>query len=350
MKNFSFFDHKKVLVTGGAGFIGGALIRRLLIESKTNVFNLDKLSYASNLNGINEILNKDLSIKKRYKFLKCDLSDKLKTNKIINEIKPDLILHLAAESHVDKSIKNPSFFIESNILGTYNLLESSLGYWESLSGLKRESFKFLHVSTDEVFGSLDSKGRFNEESPYSPNSPYSASKASSDHLVQAWNKTYQLPTIITNCSNNYGPWQFPEKLIPLTIYKSLMNENIPIFGDGQNIRDWLHVEDHIDALLTIITRGKIGEKYCIGGFGERKNIDIVRLICAYMDEKVPSQVSYSKLITFVKDRPGHDFRYSIDSKKLINELNWLPKISFEEGLRRTVSWYLENMEWLKKNI
>ena len=348
MDSISFIDNKKVLVTGGAGFIGGALIRRLLKYSKSNVFNLDKLNYASDLESINEIVNKNSDIKKRYKFFKCDLLNKSKTNNIINKIKPDIIVHFAAESHVDKSIDNPSSFIESNILGTYNLLEASLRYWENLSRLKKQNFKFLHISTDEVFGSLSSIGKFNEETPYSPNSPYSASKASSDHLVQAWNKTYDFPTLITNCSNNYGPWQFPEKLIPLTIFKSLRGENIPIYGDGQNIRDWLHVEDHINALLSVLNKGNIGETYCIGGYGEKKNIEVVNSICNYLDKKIPSKNSHKKLITFVKDRPGHDLRYSIDSKKINKHLNWIPKIPFEEGLISTINWYLENINWLNK--
>ena len=348
MDCISFIDNKKVLVTGGAGFIGGTLIRRILKYSKSNVFNLDKLNYASNLESINEIVNKNPNIKKRYQFFKCDLLNKSKTNNIINQIKPDIIVHFAAESHVDKSIANPSSFIESNILGTYNLLDASLSYWESLSRLKKQNFRFLHISTDEVFGSLSSMGKFNEDSPYSPNSPYSASKASSDHLVQAWNKTYNFPTLITNCSNNYGPWQFPEKLIPLTISKSLRGETIPVYGDGQNIRDWLYVEDHIEALLRVLNKGNIGDTYCIGGFNERKNIQVVNLICNYLDEKIPSKDSYSKLIKFIKDRPGHDFRYSIDSKKINKHLNWSPKINFEKGLISTINWYLENINWLNK--
>ena len=344
MDSISFIDKKKVLVTGGAGFIGGSLIRRLLKFSKSNVFNLDKLNYASDLESINAIVNKNSDIKKRYKFFKCDLSNKLKTEDIINKIKPDIIVHFAAESHVDKSIDNPSNFIKSNILGTYNLLEAAFKYWENLSRLKKQNFKFLHISTDEVFGSLSSIGKFNEETPYSPNSPYSASKASSDHLVQAWNKTYDFPTLITNCSNNYGPWQFPEKLIPLTIFKSLRGENIPIYGDGQNIRDWLHVEDHINALLSVLNKGNIGETYCIGGYGEKKNIEVVNSICNYLDKKIPSKNSHRKLITFVKDRPGHDLRYSIDSKKINKQLNWMPKIPFEEGLISTINWYLEHKD------
>ena len=348
MNSISFIDNKKILITGGAGFIGGCLIRRLLKYSKSDVFNLDKLNYASDLESINKIVNKNSDIKKRYKFFKCDLSNKSKTKNVINKINPDIIIHFAAESHVDRSIHNPSSFIESNILGTYNLLEASLKYWETLSKLKKQNFKFLHISTDEVFGSLTSSGKFNEETPYSPNSPYSASKASSDHLVQAWNKTYNFPTLITNCSNNYGPWQFPEKLIPLTIFKSLIGETIPIYGDGQNIRDWLHVEDHINALLSVLSKGTIGETYCIGGFGERKNIEVVNSICNYLDKKIPSKNSYSKLIKFIKDRPGHDLRYSIDSTKINKQLNWIPKITFEEGLISTINWYLENKHWLKK--
>ncbi len=348
MDSISFIDNKKVLVTGGAGFIGGYLIRRLLKNSKSNVFNLDKLNYASDLESINEIVNKNSDIKKRYKFYKCDLSNKSKTNNIINKIKPDIIVHFAAESHVDKSIDNPSSFIQSNILGTYNLLEASLRYWENLSRLKKQNFKFLHVSTDEVFGSLSYNGKFNENTPYSPNSPYSASKASSDHLVKAWNKTYNFPTLITNCSNNYGPWQFPEKLIPLTIFKAFRGETIPIYGDGQNVRDWLHVEDHINALLSVLNKGNIGESYCIGGLCEKKNIEVVNLICHYLDEKIPSKNSHSKLIKFIKDRPGHDLRYSIDSTKIKKHLNWIPKIKFEDGLLSTLNWYLENINWLNK--
>ena len=322
----------RVIVTGGLGFIGSNFIRLLLNESLCDaVLNIDKQTYAGNPENLSG-LDQD----PRYGFIKSDIGDEEVVSKLLIDFEPNSIINFAAESHVDKSIYNPSSFIESNILGTYNLLEASLKYWETLSKLKKQNFKFLHISTDEVFGSLTSSGKFNEETPYSPNSPYSASKASSDHLVKAWNKTYNFPTLITNCSNNYGPWQFPEKLIPHTIFKAFKGQVIPIYGDGQNVRDWLHVEDHINALLSILNKGNIGETYCIGGFGERKNIEVVNLICNYLDEKIPTKNSYSKLIRFVKDRPGHDLRYSIDSTKINKQLNWIPKITFEKGLISTL--------------
>ncbi len=350
MTGLNFINNKNVLVTGGAGFIGGTLIRLLIDHSRCNIFNLDKLNYASNLESITNLINNDINKKNRYKFIKCDLSKQSNIEDVIKNVKPDLIIHLAAESHVDKSIQNPSNFIESNILGTFNLLNSTYKYWEALPNFKQESFRFHHISTDEVFGSADEKVKFNEKSPYSPNSPYSASKAASDHLVQAWFETYKLPTLITNCSNNYGPWQFPEKLIPLIIHKALSNQYIPIYGDGENIRDWLHVEDHVDAIITVLRKGEIGQSYCVGGESEKKNIEIANFICSYLDEILPIKSSYKELIKFVKDRPGHDLRYAIDAHKINNTLNWKPKISFEDGLKETIDWYVENLDWLNQRI
>ena len=349
MFDINFLNDKKILITGGAGFIGGTLIRRLLKYSNCNVINIDKLNYASDLTSINYLINKTKGLEKRYAFFKIDIADSLKLEEIFNLTNPDLIINFAAESHVDRSINNPYCFIESNIIGTFNLLNIALKYWQNLSNIKKKLFKFHHVSTDEVFGSLDLDGKFNENTPYAPNSPYSASKASSDHLVRAWFRTYGLPTLITNCGNNYGPWQFPEKLIPLTIQKAFLQKNIPIYGNGENIRDWLHVEDHIDAIIKVLEKGEAGSSYCIGGCSEKKNIDIVKLICLYMDEILPQKNSYINLIKFVDDRPGHDLRYAIDYSKIQKELSWEPKYSFNEGLRDTINWYLENEYWLLKN-
>lgn len=350
MKDLNFINNKRILITGGAGFIGSALIRKLLNCSNCKIFNIDKLNYASDLKSINNILDKSIDKNNRYKFFKCDLSYKSDLNLVIKEIKPEFIIHLAAESHVDKSINHPYSFIESNIIGTFNLLNSSLMYWGKLPTTKKKLFRFLHISTDEVFGSTNTSLKFNEDSPYSPNSPYSASKASSDHLVRAWFKTYKLPTLITNCSNNYGPWQFPEKLIPLIIHKALLNKEIPIYGNGENIRDWVHVQDHIDAVLKVLNKGKLGESYCIGGDGERKNIEIAMFICSYLDNVYPAKKSYKELIRFVKDRPGHDLRYAIDSTKIRTELNWQPNIPLEDGLKKTIDWYIKNIDWLNKRI
>ena len=337
----------KLLVTGGSGFIGSNLIRLIISETNHKVLNLDKLTYASNSNNLYSI-----SENQRYQFQKGDIGDKSLVKDIFQNFKPDRVINLAAESHVDNSIKNPNNFIQTNIMGTYNLLETSREYWENKSrGIK--DFYIHHVSTDEVFGSMEDNNLFTEESPYKPNSPYSASKASSDHLVRAWNKTYGLPTIISNCSNNYGPYQFPEKLIPLTISCCLKGAKIPIYGNGLQIRDWLFVEDHSRALLKIISKGKIGNTYNIGSNSERNNLQVVNAICEILDQSIqnkPKQLtSFKKLICFVDDRPGHDKRYGIDASKIRKELEWEPKISFENGLEFTVDWYLKNRDWLESS-
>ena len=334
-----------ILVTGGYGFIGSNLIKKLLLNKNYKIFNIDKLGYASNINSIAESLN--LNNQERYKFYKVDLKNFHELCEIINLIKPDLVMHLAAESHVDRSINSPWEFIESNVIGTYNLLEASRSYFNKLNEGKKSNFRFHHISTDEVFGSLSDIGTFSEKTPYDPRSPYSASKASSDHLVRAWHHTYNFPTIITNCSNNFGPWQYPEKLIPLTISKAINLQTIPIYGDGSNVRDWLFVDDHVDALIISATKGEIGETYCIGGFGERTNLQVVKKICDMLDVFCTQKIKYSELISFVNDRPGHDKRYSINSEKIQSQLNWYPKYSFDEALEITIKWYLENKEFLK---
>ncbi len=345
--------YKKILITGGAGFIGGALIRKLLKESKCFIYNLDNLTYSGDLSSINSLLESlDSNTSERYKFFKGDIADKSTVNYVIQETQPELIIHLAAETHVDKSILFPEKFIASNIFGTFNLLQTSLIYYKKGNENLRKKFKFLHVSTDEVFGSLDEKGFFDENTKYNPRSPYSASKASSDHLVNAWFHTYGLPCIITNCSNNYGPWQNPEKLIPNTITKALLKQNIPIYGNGENVRDWLFVDDHIDAILLAAEKGTPGKKYCIGGNNEKNNLDVVNKICQYLDKHIPQNYSYKSLIKFVEDRQGHDFRYAIDASLIREELNWVPNYNFEEGLHKTIDWYLNNKKWIykKKNI
>lgn len=338
----------KIMVTGGAGFIGSAVIRKLLRETSANIFNIDKLTYSSDLTSINKTLvDLDKSEGDRYSFFKVDLVDKKSTTEIVNEISPDIIMHLAAESHVDRSIEGPKIFLQSNIFGTFNLLNASLELYRSLPNKKKETFIFHHISTDEVYGSLGPKGFFDETTPYNPRSPYSASKASSDFLVNAWFHTYNLPVVITNCSNNYGPWQFPEKLIPVIIYNALKGEKIPIYGNGLNIRDWLYVDDHVDALLQVICKGKIGSSYCIGGNNEKSNIDCAEEICFYLDKFKPKKSQYKKQISFVKDRQGHDKRYAINASKIKTELGWEPKTNFSDGIRNTVYWYLENTDWLK---
>ena len=347
---------KTILITGGAGFIGSAVIRHLIHNTDFNVINIDKLTYAGNLESLKEI---DTS--KRYIFKKIDICNKKSVLDILNQYRPDILMHLAAESHVDKSIFGPDDFIKTNILGTYSLLESAKAYWNKLEGKKKDNFRFHHVSTDEVYGDLPHPDYivgnvspkdlplFNESNPYAPSSPYSASKASSDHLVRAWNKTYGIPTIITNCSNNYGPYQFPEKLIPLTILNALNGKPISVYGKGEQIRDWLYVEDHARALVLVATSGKISETYNIGGYNEKRNIDVVNKICSLLEElshsKPKNIKNYSDLITFTEDRPGHDLRYAIDARKIKEDLGWHPLETFETGLVKTVKWYLENYDW-----
>ena len=333
----------KILVTGGAGFIGGCLIRRLLNETNSTVFNLDKISYASDLSSIENCKNR-----KNHILLKVDLSNYQETEKAVLKVNPDLIIHLAAESHVDRSIENAKPFIESNILGTFNILEISKNYWHNLEISRKNFFRFIHISTDEVFGSLGKKGLFSEKTPYDPRSPYSASKAASDHLANAWFHTYNFPVIKTNCSNNFGPYQFPEKLIPIVILKAIEGLPIPIYGNGDNIRDWLFVEDHVDAIISIINKGTIGQSYCIGGNNEKTNLDIANTICLELDKKLPKKEPYRNLIKFVIDRPGHDKRYAIDSKRIKEELGWEPRNSFNSAISKTLDWYLNNRKWCEK--
>ncbi len=336
----------KILITGGAGFIGSNLIKTLLTTTSHFVINLDKLSYPYNLKLFNSLDQKYL---KRYKFFKVNLCDYDNLSKIIFLYKPNLIMHLAAESHVDKSIDDPNIFIDSNIIGTKNLLEISRAFYNQLSIENRKIFKFHHISTDEVFGSLDENGKFNESTPYDPRSPYSASKAASDHLVRSWFHTYNLPTVVSNCSNNYGPLQYPEKLIPKVILSALNHNPIEVYGDGSNIRDWIYVDDHIEALIKVLFESKPGKTYCIGGSSEKSNIELVNIICNKLDMILPNKASYKELIKFVKDRPGHDFRYAIDSTCISNDLNWQPKHTFEEGIVKTIKWYIENKNWFNEN-
>ncbi|MAR84646.1 MAG: dTDP-glucose 4,6-dehydratase [Cytophagia bacterium] len=338
----------RILVTGGAGFIGSCLIRKLLQTTNCRIFNLDKLSYSSDQSSINNTI-KDFCIEtERYQHFKIDLINYEDVKKVLDHSNPDIIFHLAAESHVDRSIDNPKPFIKNNIIGTLNLLDNANKYFQKLDQSKSNKFRFINISTDEVFGSIQSGGFFNEVSQYNPTSPYSASKASCDHLVNAWFHTYGLPVITTNCSNNFGPWQFPEKLIPLTINKALSEQKIPIYGDGKNIRDWLFVEDHVEALLKISFSGKLGQKYCIGGYKEITNLEIVENICEKLDVIRPINYSYKDLINFVKDRPGHDFRYAVDSSKIENEIMWKINNSFKQALEDTIIWYLNNQTWCKK--
>lgn len=332
---------KTVIVTGGAGFIGSNLVRYIIKNTDWTVVNVDKLTYAGNPESLC-----DIEGNARYHFEKVDICDKENIARVFAEYKPDAVMHLAAESHVDRSIDGPADFINTNIWGTYNLLENARNYWQSLDQDKRSLFRFLHISTDEVFGSLGSDGYFTEETPYDPSSPYSASKASSDHLVRAWQRTFGLPTLITNCSNNYGPFQFPEKLIPVVLLNALNKRSIPVYGKGENVRDWLYVEDHVTALLSVLEKGKPGQTYNVGGHNEKTNLQVVETICSIMDELRPENgFSYKELITFVKDRPGHDMRYAIDPSKIKNELSWEPSVKFEEGIKKTVEWYLQNQSW-----
>mgnify|MGYP001275148303 FL=1 len=336
---------KKILITGGAGFIGSALIRYILSNTGHIVKNIDKLTYAGNLESL-----KPISESPNYFFEQIDICDAKSINRVFKKFQPDILLHLAAESHVDNSINDPGDFIQTNIIGTFTLLQQSLSYWRGLSGDKKHDFRFHHVSTDEVYGDLNkNEALFTEKNSYKPSSPYSASKASSDHLVRAWYRTYGLPILITNCSNNYGPYQFPEKLIPVVILNAIQGKSIPIYGDGQQVRDWLFVDDHARALFESALLGRAGETYNIGGHNEIKNIDVVHGICKILDELLPSKINniknYKELITFVDDRAGHDIRYAIDSSKIKKELGWVPIETFETGLRKTVKWYLENQIW-----
>lgn len=336
---------KTILVTGGAGFIGSAVVRHIIENTQDNVVNVDKLTYAGNLESLESVENNP-----RYAFEQVDICDAKALARVFEHHQPDAVMHLAAESHVDRSIDGPAAFIETNIVGTYTLLEAARAYWNSLNDEKKAAFRFHHISTDEVYGDLEgTDDLFTETTPYAPSSPYSASKASSDHLVRAWLRTYGLPTIVTNCSNNYGPFHFPEKLIPLMILNALDGKPLPVYGNGQQIRDWLFVEDHARALYKVVTEGKVGETYNIGGHNEKANIDVVRTICSLLEELVPNKpegvAKYEDLITYVKDRPGHDVRYAIDAAKIGRELGWKPQETFESGIRKTVEWYLNNKKW-----
>jgi dTDP-glucose 4,6-dehydratase len=338
---------QKVLVTGGAGFIGSAVVRYLLEQPGVSVVNVDCLTYAGNLDSLASI-----STSGAYSFAQVDICDRAALTKVFAEHSPDAVMNLAAESHVDRSIDSPDAFLETNLVGTGRLLQAALAYWTKLSGEKRDRFRFLHVSTDEVYGDLaETDAQFRETTPYAPSSPYAATKAGSDHLVRAWSRTYELPVLVTNCSNNYGPYQFPEKLIPHMILNALRGAPLPVYGDGRQVRDWLYVDDHARALWTVLKHGKPGETYNVGGHNEQRNIDVVRTICRILDEAAPShrpQNGYEGLITFVKDRPGHDRRYAIDASKIERELGWRPAETFDTGLTKTVRWYLENRGWWQR--
>ncbi|WP_457978609.1 dTDP-glucose 4,6-dehydratase [Ectopseudomonas composti] len=338
----------RILITGGAGFIGSALIRHLIQDTEHEVLNLDKLTYAGNLESLTPVADNP-----RYRFVQADIADSERVATALAEFQPDAIMHLAAESHVDRSIDGPAAFIQTNIVGTYSLLESTRAYWHGLGAERKSAFRFHHISTDEVYGDLHGvDDLFTETTPYAPSSPYSASKAASDHLVRAWLRTYGLPVLITNCSNNYGPYHFPEKLIPLMILNALAGKPLPVYGNGQQVRDWLYVEDHARALLKVVSEGEIGETYNIGGHNEQKNLDVVRSICALLEELAPQKPAgisrYEELITYVQDRPGHDLRYAIDAGKIERELGWVPEETFESGLRKTVQWYLDNLDWCRR--
>ncbi|EPC04211.1 dTDP-glucose 4,6-dehydratase [Litchfieldella anticariensis FP35 = DSM 16096] len=346
----------KLLITGGAGFIGSAVIRYIIGNTIDEVVNVDKLTYAGNLESLDGVANS-----RRYAFELVDICDRAALERVFEKHQPDAVMHLAAESHVDRSIDGPSTFIETNIVGTYTMLEVARSYWQRLGGMRRAAFRFHHISTDEVYGDLGrSDGLFTEQTHYAPSSPYSASKASSDHLVRAWQRTYGMPTLITNCSNNYGPYHFPEKLIPLVILNALEGKPLPVYGKGEQIRDWLYVEDHARALYRVVTKGVVGETYNIGGHSEKNNIEVVNTLCALLDELAPVSKNanlrparsslrlYRELITFVEDRPGHDRRYAIDAGKIERELGWTPKETFESGIRKTVQWYLDNQTWCRR--
>ncbi|PMT73842.1 dTDP-glucose 4,6-dehydratase [Vibrio parahaemolyticus] len=338
----------KILVTGGAGFIGSAVIRHIIRDTQDSVVNLDKLTYAGNLESLVDVADSD-----RYYFEQVDICDRTELDRVFSEHQPDMVMHLAAESHVDRSIDGPAAFIETNVMGTYHLLEAARQYWSNLEEANKSAFRFHHISTDEVYGDLEgTDDLFTETTSYAPSSPYSASKASSDHLVRAWQRTYGLPTLVTNCSNNYGPYHFPEKLIPLMILNALDGKPLPVYGDGMQIRDWLFVEDHARALYKVVTEGEIGETYNIGGHNEKANIEVVKTICALLEELRPDKPagveSYESLITYVKDRPGHDVRYAIDATKIAQELGWTPEETFESGIRKTVEWYLNNPQWWQR--
>lgn len=335
----------KILVTGGAGFIGSAVIRNIIRNTQDSVVNVDKLTYAGNVESLSEV-----EVNDRYTFEQIDICNRAELDRVFEAHQPDAVMHLAAESHVDRSIDGPAEFIQTNVVGTYTLLEAARQYWNQLDDMAKQAFRFHHISTDEVYGDLEGpEDLFTEATSYAPSSPYSASKASSDHLVRAWQRTYGLPTLVTNCSNNYGPYHFPEKLIPLVILNALEGKPLPVYGDGLQIRDWLYVEDHARALYKVITEGGVGETYNIGGHNEKTNIDVVKAICSLLEEFVPNKPNgvdhYENLITYVQDRPGHDVRYAIDANKIATELNWTPEETFETGIRNTVKWYLDNKAW-----
>ncbi|AGO53155.1 dTDP-glucose 4,6-dehydratase [Serratia plymuthica] len=339
---------KRILVTGGAGFIGSAVVRHIIEATQDSVMVVDKLTYAGNLESLSVIADNE-----RYSFEQVDICDRTALDRVFAQYQPDVIMHLAAESHVDRSIDGPAAFIETNVVGTYTMLEAARHYWHPLDAERKQNFRFHHISTDEVYGDLHgTDDLFTETTPYSPSSPYSASKASSDHLVRAWLRTYGLPTIVTNCSNNYGPYHFPEKLIPLVILNAVAGKPLPVYGDGAQVRDWLYVEDHARALYQVVTEGVVGETYNIGGHNERKNIEVVHTICDLLEELAPNKPQgiekYRDLITYVKDRPGHDMRYAIDAGKIDRELGWRPQETFESGIRKTVSWYLNNETWWRR--
>lgn len=341
----------KILVTGGSGFIGSAVIRHVIQHTGDSVVNLDKLTYAGNPDNLANVADSE-----RYLFEQVDICDRGELERVFAQHQPDVVMHLAAESHVDRSIDGPAAFIETNIVGTYTLLESSRGYWQQLDAARQSAFRFHHISTDEVYGDLPHPAAtsdaleilFTESTAYAPSSPYSASKASSDHLVRAWKRTYGLPVLVSNCSNNYGPYQFPEKLIPLMILNALEGKSLPVYGEGDQIRDWLYVEDHARALYQVLTEGQVGETYNIGGHNEKRNIEVVHTLCDILQELKPQNCSYRALITHVQDRPGHDMRYAIDASKMQHELGWQPVETFESGIRKTVEWYLNNLEWCRR--